>query len=172
MKKLISSLLAVGFISTGYSQLFTSPITDLLASSNLVVATYGIADTTTKEFGGGIGIGAKVNEFTVPTLRFDYINGGVWVPSANLQLQVPINIAVKNGVPSARLTPFTFAGIATSFNNWQNGDNGSPVGMFGIGGALAFPRLNDRVGLIADYERWTGGPFNDNQIRFGLFYKF
>jgi hypothetical protein len=176
MKKLLLSLALAASTFAGYSQTntqwVTSPITDLLASSNLIVATYAIADTTTKEWGGGIGIGAKLNEFTVPTIRFDYIKDRVWVPSANLQLQVPINILVRDGVPTIKLTPFTTAGIATSFNNWRNGDNGNPVGIFGLGASLNLPKLAPKLLVLVDYERWTGKPFDDDQVRFGLAWKF
>ena len=172
--KLIAILTLAASLIAGYSQqLISSPVTEFLSKSNLICAGYGIYDTTTKEWGAGIGLGFKLNEYIVPTLRFDYIGHDVYVPSANVQLQVPINIGVNaEGLASVRLVLFTFSALATSFNNWNAGENGDPVGMFGIGGAVSFPKLTRSFLLLADYERWTGGPFNDNQVRFGVGWAF
>ena len=64
-------------------------------------------------------------------------------------------------------------GIATSLNNYNSGNNVDAVGIFGSGVMLRIPSTKWYVpsDVIADYERWTGGPFKDNQFRLGLSWK-
>lgn len=132
--------------------------------TNWMVAPFGIYSTTSKEAGGGLALGYKLSDFVVPILRIDYIGKEFWMPSANLQLQMPVTILGK-----VTVVPFTFAGVATTISG--GGDqNGAAVGMLGIGGAL---RLSSKFDLVGDYEIWNGGPFKtDSQIRFGVLYKF
>lgn len=146
-----------------------SPVFQFLTQgSNWIVAPYAIYDTTTKNFGGGIGAGYKLNDFVVPTMRLDYINNGLWVPSGSLQLQAPVTIMGK-----VTVIPFVFTGIATSLRNEDNRYNGSAVGIFGLGGAVRINSTKWYVpsDVLVDYERWTGGPFEDKQVRFGLVFK-
>lgn len=146
-----------------------SPITQfLLNGTNWMVAPYAIVNTTTKEAGAGIGAGYKISEFLVPTMRLDYVGGKVWVPSGSIQLQLPLTFFGK-----VKVTPFTFTGIATSFNN--DSESGGAIGIFGIGGSVSLKADTEWYvpkGIIGDYERWTGGGFNDNQIRIGFLFKF
>lgn len=170
MKKLIL-LLATSFTLVGYSQntaFLSSPIVDFLSRSNLIVATYGIIDSTSKTGGGGIGLGYKLSDFVVPTLRFDYIGGRIWQPSGSLQLQVPVTIAGKFTV-----IPFIFEGIATPLTGKGN-KNFDPVNIAGIGAALQLPHSHwyNPAGVIGDFERWTGAGWNNNQIRAGVYWKF
>lgn len=136
---------------------------DFGASSNWVAAPYLIYDTTDRKIGGGIGLGYRASEFLAPTFRLDAIGGGLFVPSGSLQLQFPLKFRF-----GGELVPFAYPGIATRLGG-QN--TGGPVGIFGIG---AFLRLPDKgkwyvpSHILADYERWTGAGFNNNQIRFGL----
>lgn len=170
MKRYLSLLiLAVGLNVMGQSApILSSPIVDFLSRSNLIVATYGIYGTTSHEGGVGLGLGYKLSEFVVPTLRFDYIAGRIWQPSASLQLQVPVTIAGRITV-----TPFIFEGIATPLTG-KKGANFDPVNIAGLGAAFKLPafRWYTPSGLIWDYERWTGAGWNDNQIRFGAYWKF
>lgn len=132
--------------------------------TNWMIAPYAIYSTTSKEFGGGLGVGYRLSDFVVPTLRVDYLNKEIWMPSANLQLQVPVTILGK-----VTVIPFTFAGVATTVSGGGT-DNGAAVGMLGVGGAI---RLSTHFDVIGDYELWNGGPFrSDNQIRFGFVWKF
>lgn len=132
--------------------------------TNWMIAPFGIYSTTSKEWGGGLGIGYKLSDFVVPVMRIDYLASQLWMPSMNLQLQVPVKIMGK-----VTVIPFTFAGVATTISGGGN-DNGSAVGMLGVGGAI---RIADHWDLVADYELWQGGPFSsDNQIRFGVLFKF
>lgn len=147
---------------------WNSPVLGFLQNgSNWIAATYGIYDTTSKEFGGGVGVGYKISEYVVTVVRLDFIADRVFVPSGSLQLQLPINIG------RFKLTPFGFSAIATSLNSDLS--SGEPVGIFGAGGALTFNTDSQWYvpkGLIADFEHWTGGGFNDDQIRFGVLFKF
>lgn len=146
----------------------SSPVVDFLSRSNLIIATYGIYDNTSHKGGGGIGLAYKLSEFVVPTLRFDYINGAIWNPSASLQLQVPVTILGK-----FQVTPFVFDGIATVFNG-KGDHNFEPENIAGIGAAFKIQSSNKWLpaGVIVDYERWTGAGFNDNQVRAGAYWKF
>lgn len=144
--------------------ILSSPIFAFLTQgSNWMIGTYTTFDTTSHSFGGGIGAGYKISEFVVPVMRLDYINGGAWLPSGSLQLQVPVKILGK-----LEVVPFTFSGVATSLNH---GNDGDVVGIFGIGASVHLP-ASDKwyvpYSVLCDYERWTGGGFNNNQIRFGL----
>jgi hypothetical protein len=137
-------------------------IVDFLTSaSNIMVAPYGIASSDMKKFGAGLGIGFRVSEFVVPTLRLDYFDGTIWMPSASLQLQAPLKILGKWTV-----IPFAFGGLATPLSG-KGVDNGSAVGIVGIGAAI---RFGEKWDLIGDYEKWTG--FSTDQIRVGFVYKF
>lgn len=174
MKKLLIILFACASLSAfaqtstnlpppSTAPLLSSPIVDFLSRSNLIIAPYGIYDTTAGQGGGGIGLAYKLNDFIVPTLRFDYINGAIWNPSASIQLQVPVTIAGKLTV-----TPFAFDGIATAIAG-KGHSNFEPENIAGIGAAI---KISNSLGLVADYERWTGAGFNDNQIRAGFYWKF
>lgn len=133
----------------------------LTASSNIMIAPYGIISTDGKKFGGGIGAGFRVSEFVVPTLRLDYYDGRVWMPSASLQLQLPVTLAGK-----LTAIPFAFGGLATPLSGKGN-DNGSAVGIVGVGLAV---RIGTHWDIIGDLERWTG--FAKDQVRLGVVYKF
>lgn len=138
------------------------------SGSNWLVAPYMIYSTGSKSAGGGIGVGYKVSDFVVPTLRLDYLEGGLYMPSASLQLQAPLKLLGK-----VTLIPFAFAGLATPISG-KGKDNGSAVGIFGIGGAIR----TDFIGsdkwwkpqdVIFDFEKWSG--FSGSQYRLGFVWK-
>ncbi len=132
--------------------------------TNWLAATYAIYSVSSKDWGGGVGVGYKLGDFVVPTLRLDYLAKEIWMPSGNIQLQLPVTIMNK-----ITLIPMTFAAVGTTVSGGGN-DNGSPVGILGIGMAA---RLSSHWDLIADWEIWNGGRFHqDNQIRGGIVFKF
>lgn len=161
---------------TNTTPIVSSPVWEFVTAgaSNWYFGTYVIYDTTSKDFGGGIGAGYKLSEFVVPIMRVDYLNRGgksfkenIFIPSGNIQLQVPVKLFGK-----VTVTPFAFTGVATSINNGS--DSGDVIGIFGTGAYLG---LGEHawyvpVNVIADYERWTGSGFNDDQIRCGLVWHF
>jgi hypothetical protein len=147
--------------TTGLGSSVDAVVSFLSKGSNWMVAPYGIYDTGSKSGGAGIGIGYKLSDFVVPVMRLDYIDSHVWMPSGSLQLQVPVTFAQK-----VTVTPFAFTGIATPVGGTA-ANNGSVVGIFGLGGAI---KLSTHFDLIADYEKWTG--FKGNQIRAGFVFKF
>lgn len=183
MKKLLITLLLAAGCTAGYSQVTNTPppiledtnvvttIGDVFDffrhGSNFLWGVYGTADTTDHTFGGGIAIGYKATPNLVPTLRLDFLHGEVFVPSLNLSLELPISLSGTN----VFLIPFTSAGAATSFNNDHAGQ---AIGIFGVGFALKFNKAPAWAPLyyLADYERWTGGGFNDDQFRLGVGYTF
>lgn len=183
MKKLIAiALLAVGLAFTGNSQtnnppFVWSPVFDMIGKSNLVAGTFATYDSTDKSWGGGVFLGYKLTEMLVPLFRFDYVRQDAYAVSGNLQLQLPIDIGKSEAHPEGvvRLTPLTFAGLATSWNNKDNSNDGNPIGIFGAGFAISFNGDHSWFipsGIAADWEHWTGGGFNDDQYRFGPFWKF
>lgn len=135
--------------------------TFLGSGSNWMVAPYGLYDTGAKKPGGGVGLFYAITPNVVTGMRLDYVDGSLFMPSGNLQLQVPINFS-----PTVALVPFTFAGIAAPIGSGGISSD-APIGIFGIGGAL---RITKKVDLVGDYEKWTGFP--GSQIRFGFLYKF
>lgn len=160
----------------GSGPVISGPLSDAISflgqGSNWMVAPYGIYDTGTKSVGAGVGIGYKLNDFVVPTLRLDYLakQNELFMPSANLQLQAPVTLFGK-----VTAIPFTFAGIATPLAG-QGSQNGTVVGIYGVGGALRLGTTNSWIGkhldLIGDWEKWQGAGFTGDQYRFGVLYKF
>lgn len=150
--------------------LLYSPIVDYLSRSNVLFASYGIYDTTSHKGGGGVALAYGLSEFVVPTIRFDYINGSIWNPSMSIQLQVPVTVLGR-----LHITPLAFDGIATVFSG-KGKHNFEPENIAGIGLAIGFGNKNSPFfvpkGIVADYERWTGAGFNDNQIRVGSYWRF
>jgi hypothetical protein len=133
-------------------------------ASNWIVAPYAIYDDGNKEFGAGVGVGYQISQFVVPTLRMDYLDEQIWMPSASLQLQVPVTIMGK-----FTATPFAFAGMATPIGG-QHDENGSLVGIYGVG--LAITLKQDRLYLLTDVEQWNGAHFSGLQYRAGIGIKF
>jgi hypothetical protein len=157
----------------------SGPLADLFNfaknGSNFIIAPYAIfAQSSGSKFGAGAGLalGYHINEFVVPTMRLDYLNKQLFMPSASLQLQAPVTLFGKLTV-----IPFGFSGIATPISG-AGANNGSVVGIFGAGGAVRLDFLGSgafwqHTDVVGDYELWTGGGFNNQkQIRFGLAYKF
>ncbi len=156
--------------STNAPSLLSGPAVDAFefittaGVSNWFAVPFATYDCTAHGFGGGVAIGYKLSDFVAPVLRFDYINSGIYSAQADMQLQVPVRILGK-----IEVVPFTFAGIAAPVSG-AGDENWSVVGVVGVGTAV---RLHRHWDLVADWEHWTGGPFDsNNQIRFGVLYKF
>ena len=130
----------------------------LAQGSNWIVAPYGIYDMTTKSAGGGVALAYKVSDFVLPTLRLDYINGDVFMPSGTVQLQMPIKVTTN-----IWLTPFLFGGVATAVTG--SGADGTAIGIFGLGGDI---RITEHFGILGDWEKWS----SHEQLRFGFHWKF
>lgn len=149
-------------LPSGWGPAYDGFLNLLSQGSNFIVAPYGImwqSDHGNK-FGGGVALAYKMSDFIVPSLRLDYLDGQIFMPSANLTLQAPVTL---NNVT---VIPFGFSGLATPLSGKQD-QNGTAVGIFGVGLAI---RLGSKVDILADYEKWTG--FSGNQYRFGIAYKF
>jgi len=172
MKKLIAVALLACTISVAQAQISTNdnpflsgPTTQILDflshGSNWMAVAYGTANDKFDKFGGGVALGYRASDFLVPTLRLDYYDGRVWMPSASIQLQAPMTLFGKITV-----IPFAISGIATPIAG-KGSDNGTAVGIFGAGLAA---RVGAHWDIIGDAEKWTG--FDGYQIRFGALYKF
>lgn len=130
------------------------------ASTNWGFAAYGIASSAGDKYGAGLAGMYKLNDFVVPTLRLDYYDGRVWMPSASLNLQTPVTLFGK-----LTAIPFAFTGLATPLSGKGGSDN-TAVGIAGLGMAV---RIVDHFDIVADVEKWSG--FKNEQIRFGIVYK-
>lgn len=145
-------------------------ISFLSTGSNWMVASYVIVPSSSQYgVGGGIGIGYRVSDFVVPTMRLDYLDKTIWMPSGSLQLQAPFKLFNK-----LTLIPFVFPGIATPVSG-TGGNNGSAVGIFGAGAAVRLDAIGSgsfwqHSDIIFDVEKWTS--FTGQQIRIGFVYKF
>lgn len=167
MQKRIALLTALLLLAArGFAQdtnWFSSPVFGALSSSNLVYTTFGTYDETDGSLGGGAAIAYKINDFVMPVFRVDEIKGKRFVPSGSLQLQVPFSVFHGR----ATLTPFVYSGLTTL--------NGNAIVIFGTGGAVGFQSSDKWYvprGLIVEYERWTGGGFDDKLWHIGPYWKF
>jgi hypothetical protein len=131
----------------------------LTTGTNWIGCGYGIYDTGTKSFGGGVAMAYKLSDFALPVVRLDYIHQNIFMPSATIQLQLPFDLW------GFRVTPLTFTGIATPLSG-KDAINGSPIGMIGAGVSVS----KGRFGLVADVENWS--KFSGLQFRLGAWFSF
>lgn len=151
-------------VTTGLGEPADKIIQFLSVGSNWMVAPYGIIGHDAEgnsTAGGGIGAFYKLNEYAATGLRLDYLDGSLWMPSANFQLQLPLKLAGK-----IEVIPFAITGIASPLSG-KGADNGSAVGIFGAGLAA---RISKHWDIVYDIEKWTS--FQGAQHRFGALYKF
>ena len=126
-------------------------------ASPWMVVPFGIWSTA-KHSGAGVSVLYELTPNLVLGGRLDYLNGAVWMPSCNLQLQAPFGIS-----KGLTLVPFTFTGAAAPLG-------GASVSATPILGAGLAVRLGTRVDIVADVERWTG--LDGIQFRAGVIWKF
>jgi len=126
-------------------------------TSPWMVVPFGIWSTA-KHSGAGVSVLYELTPNLVLSGRLDYLNGEVWMPSCNLQLQAPFRISM-----GLTLVPFTFTGAAAPLG-------GASVSATPILGAGLAVRLGTRVDIVADVERWTG--LDGIQFRAGVIWKF
>jgi len=136
-------------------------------TSPWMVVPFGIWSTA-KHSGAGVSVLYELTPNLVLGGRLDYLNGAVWMPSLNLQLQAPFPIS-----KGLTLVPFTFTGAAVplgpSLRQGSGGQGGSGSATPILGAGLAV-RLGKRVDIVADVERWTG--MDGIQFRAGIIWKF
>lgn len=176
MKKLLLSIGVALLTATAIAQtnqpppastnLFGEPVSKVISflsntATNWLVAGYGIYSEDTASGGAGIAGAYTINDFVATALRLDYIDGEVWMPSGNLQLQLPLQLANK-----VTVIPFIFTGLATPLGG-RGEDNGSSTVIYGSGLA---GRISKNFGLIYDAEKWER--FDGVQHRFGVYWKF
>ena len=146
------------------------PFIDFLGNlstwTNLAVAPYGIYDSGSKKAGAGLLALYNISPYVASGIGLQYLDGSVWMPSAQVQFQAPFTIAQK-----VTLIPFGFTGIGTPVSG-RGADNGTAVGIFGAG--MATKLYGDTSGrhLSAFFAaaKWTG--FDGQQWYFGLAYRF
>ena len=141
-------------------------LTTMAAWTNIAIAPYGIYDTGTKKYGGGLLALYNANNYMAGGLAVQYLNKEVWMPSAQFQLQAPLTIGGKITV-----TPLAFTGVGTPVSG-RKGDNGTPVGIFGAGlGIKLYGAANaNHLDAFFAVATWTG--FEGEQWYMGLAYRF
>lgn len=177
MKRLfLSVLMAVGLCTAGYSQVINTntspptiggPVTNVISflsetGTNWMFVPFGITYENKegkRKAGGGIGAFYKVSDFVLTGIRFDVLDE-LYMPSGNIQLQVPFQIGGK-----VKVTPFGFAGVATAISHTS--ENEPVLGIFGAGMAV---NITKNLYIVGDVEVWTGFP--GEQYRAGLVWKF
>lgn len=179
MKKLLTFLSLAGLLcntalcqtDTNAPSWFNSPVLSFAQEgSNWVYGVTALYDTTDKTFGESIFAGYKATQVLVPVIELaaknSGKNAGCWVPQGNITLQIPMKVF---GVD---ITPISYTGLATSLNNTINQNNGQLIGVFGAGGYLSWGGSSPWLpkGAVAGWQRWTGGGFNDNMIRFAFYW--
>lgn len=117
-------------------------------------------DEKYEEIGGGIAAVYSISDYAGAMLRVDYLNGDVFMPSGNFQLQLPITLGGK-----FQVVPFLITGIATPLNAGE--DTGDPVGIIGSGLGV---RVSKKIGVVYDVEKWSS--FDGFQHRFGVLFRF
>jgi len=178
MKTIIKSLLAIALLllaltpakaQTNSTPVYSPIIEFLSVGSNYVVVPYGVYDLTTDKIGGGLAIGYRLSEYVVPTLRLEAIDGEVFMPQANLTLQVPLHLLQSEARPNGllTLTPLIYAGAATRLNS---ANDGTAIGVFGIGASVTLPSGQWYVPdyLLGAYEHWTGGGLDNERVLLGI----
>lgn len=143
----------------GSGPFFSGPIVDVLkdlsTATNWGFGAFSIirpkAGNNPMALGGGAVALYNFNKFVGTGVGVDVLNNRVTMPSAQFQLQAPINLGGTNGV---RATFFGLTGIATSVAG-QGDDNYTVVGLFGGGLDV---RIYKGLGLFYCAEYRTGEP--------------
>lgn len=148
----------------------SGPFMDLLSSvatwTNLTVAGYGIYDTGTKQAGFGLMALYNATSWGAAGIGLQDINGEVWMPNAQFQLQAPLTIA-----GTVKVTPLAFTGIGVPIAG-RGSENGTAVGIYGAGLAATLwsPTSTSRLDAFFAVAKWTG--FQGEQWYAGLAYRF
>ena len=146
---------------TGGLTLIAQTIYDAMPS-NYAVAVYGTyapSAPSSHKIGGGVLALWNINQYVGTGLGLDYL-GSLYMPSANLKLQLPIKpIAWVGSSPfftNFVLTPFVLGGIATPIAGAAN-DTRSIAGIASAGANLDVAQLwGGEVSLGAALTKWTG----------------
>lgn len=140
---------------------FMDLLTTMTTWSNIAIAPYGIYDTGTKSEGVGVLALYNLNRYTAGGIALQYLNGEIWMPSAQLQLQAPLTIGGK-----VTVTPLAFTGIGTPISSDAD-HNGGVTGIFGAGLGV---KITSHLDAFFALAKWTG--FEGEQWYFGLAWKF
>lgn len=168
---------------------FTSIIGALTGkATNWYGAAYMLyASQLANKVGAGVGVFYPVSDYLIGGVRLEYIDGGFYMPNGTITLQYPI-YWLTNWMPSVVLRPFAYAGvgiplsgatIVTTAGNVQipgtlRYNNGQPTAITGIGCEIDLWKRSTpttawyqpaSIGIIGDWERWSGFP--GYQLRLG-----
>ncbi len=149
-------------------------------SSNLMVIPYGIYSSGPRDYGAGIALAYKFNDYAGAAYRADWLAGkgnlsGFYQMTLGLNLEYPI-VLLRGGLLTKAplmVVPFGFAGAAMPFGG-AGSKNHSAQAVVAVGGALrldSFGAWGKHIDLIGDYEEWTAIT-TSKQYRFGFVYKF
>lgn len=158
----------------------TQQLWDAITSSktNWNFEVHGLYASALKDkWGGGAGAFFALTDNVLAGVRLDWVDGGFWMPSGNVTLQLPIRpIKSWRGLV---ITPITYAGVGVPVSGATFGsitvpgelrnNNGQATAILGVGGAVLLyaPKGGSwSLNAVGDYETWSGFP--GSQIRFGL----
>ena len=143
---------------------------NLSTATNLAITAYGIYDTAPKPGADSAGFGLtalyNITPWAATGVGMEFMNGDVWMPSGQVQLQAPFTIGGK-----VTLIPFGFTGVATPVSG-RAADNGTAVGIFGAGLAARIYTSSGgaHLSIFTAISKWTG--FDGEKIYGGLVYRF
>ena len=134
-----------------------------------------------QKWGAGVGLYTPINRYAGTLLRFDYLEGGVWMPQGNLVIGYPITFGYTNGFS---ITPNAFAGVALPVSGAKiqigsiggvtipghvHDNNGQASAITGSGLDICiYKTKNTDFRIVADIEQWSGFP--GVQQRIGIAY--
>lgn len=157
-------------------------MTDAISNgeTNWLFEAHGLyAPSLAQKYGGGVGVLFPLSDYVVTGIRLDYVDGGFWMPSGNVGLQLPIKLPFLG----LKVTPFGYAGIGVPVSGATFGsiqipgrppvdNNGQPTAIIGYGAALRLWTSADGsklFDLAGDTESWSGFP--GQQYRFAALFK-
>jgi hypothetical protein len=154
-------------------------ITDALKvnNTNWIIEVHALrAPALPQKYGGGIGLFYPFNEMIYAGVRVDWVNGGFWMPSGSVGVQLPIKLTSW-----FKLTPFTYGGLAVPLSGAKildltvpghiRDNNGQATAILGYGLALQIyePASHKwNLSVAVDNETWSG--FAGEQHRYALLF--
>ena len=142
------------------------------APTNFVVAPYATyaPDAPTK-VGGGVLALWNFNEYVGAGMGLDYL-GQFWMPSASVQLRLPVKPLAFMGWTNFTATPFTLAGIATPLGG-AGSDNRNVASILGAGASADVCKLfQGHLAVGGALVKWTGaGDYSGNHYQIFVAYR-
>lgn len=125
------------------------------ATNWFFVATPVYAPNLAEHWGATVALNYRVNDYLLAGPRFDYVNGGFYMMTGTVTLQLPLQ-PLKGVFPKLWVIPFGYGGAGAPISGDQKG---VLTGIVGTGAAIRFVEIGHwRLELVGDIEKWTGLP--------------